>query len=368
MSMPFLIKGEFFKEYSSAIVFCIYTDKVTAMAVKNENGRVVAVESVNEPQEGLLRPGADSVEKILLNCEKALQALSADARAGIKDFIVVLGAGVGQFSFAQIKWIRDDKEKKITAQERDDALAQWRGQKEEERDFLFRTIPQRFWADGFAVSDAVGLNGKEITVDTVTMACDKALVRGFSAYADSSAMRFRGMTDIRLAAAAWRRIFKENESALIAVLSENETDVLVVRSGACAGVGVFAGGYGILREEVGRVFAVGAEEARGLIVAFHTGALSAEPSARVKEIIDSVKTVLINGASAAAAKIDSSRLLPGNIWVAAPAESRWAEEALSTVAWLSGLPLERGAKVYSAAQESGQAEKSVFELMVSEYL
>lgn len=366
--MQFLIKGEFFNEYSRAVVFCIYTDKVAAMIVRKEKNAVAVEAQAEERQEGDVSEGALAVEKIILNCEKALQALPFEARAGVKDCIVVSGAGIGQFLFARIKWVREDKEKKITAQEKDAAVAKWYGKEEDASAFLFRNIPQRFWADGFAVSDAVGLNGKEITADMIIMACDKALVRGFEECAASLGMLFRGMTDIRLAAAVWYPVFKENESALITMLFENETDVLLVRSGALAGIGVSASGYGILDKEIARVFAIGKEEARGLIGAFHAGALSAEPLARVKGIIDSVKTVFIKGAGEAAAGIDASHLLPGNIWVAAPTESRWAEEALCATAWLSGLPLERGADAHCAAKENNQKSGSVFESILREYL
>lgn len=366
--MPFLTKGEFFKEYSRAVVFCVYTDKVTAIVARKEKDGVVAEARATESQEGISRGGTDFAEKILLNCEKALQALPAFARAGIQDYIVVLGAGVGQFPFTRVKWTRSDKEKKITAQEISIFLTQWHGKEGAGDAFSFRTIPQRFWIDGFAVSDAVGLNGKEITADLSIVACDNALVRSFEEFAISSGMHFRGMIDIRLAAAFWKPVFAESKSALIIILFEEEVDVLLVTAAALAGVGISSCGYGILHKEIARAFAVGKEEARGLINAFRAGALSMEPAARMREIIDSAKAALLEGVVAAVTEIDFSNILPGNIWVMMDAQFPEAEEAFDAAAWFSGLPLERNARVHIAAKEVKEKGESVFESIVLTYL
>lgn len=368
--MAFLIKGEFFKEYSRAIVLCVYTDMVTALAVACEHGVARVLDSAIEPQEGVCGAGADSAEKILFNCEKALQALAPSARAGMQDYIIVLGAGIGQFSCVHTQWTRDDKEKKITAQEITAHTEKWQGKEEDAAAFSFRAIPQRFWVDGFAVSDTVGLNGKEITADSAVIACDNALTRGFEELAKSSGMRIRGMTDIRCAALSWKPIFAENEHALIVMLFETETDVLLIRAGACAGIGVYAHGYGILHEEIARACAVGKEEARGLLRAFRAGALSAAPIASVKEIIGSAQEEAVKGVGAVTAGMDPSNILPGNVWIMASAESPEIEEALSAAAWLSGVPLERGAKVRNAAKEGiGKGGgRPVFESALLDYL
>ncbi|MBI1755230.1 hypothetical protein HY250_00140 [Candidatus Azambacteria bacterium] len=350
--MSFLVKGDFFKDYSRAVVFVVYTDNIVAMVVKKEGDRVVVVERGSEKQESEVSEGDFAAEKIILNCEKALQALSKESKSGAKDFIVALSGGTGMFSFAQAKGIRQDKEKKITKEEVEAVTSKWYGKENEASASEFRNIPQRFWVDGFAVPDAVGLNGKEVTADIVSIACGKSLVRAFDEFASALGMRCAGMTDVRCALAEWKTVFTGNDSAILAAIFENETDIIVVRAKKIAGIGVVRAGYGILIEELARAHAVGKEEARSMLDAFRGGALNAWIAEKIKETIVAAARNIAQGVVTAISQIDKTNLLPGNVWVVASEYAPEAYDALRDETWLAGLPLERNPRTQRAEQSS----------------
>lgn len=352
--MNYLSPGEIFKKGGSTVLVGVYTDKITVSSIRSDGGKITVTATAIEPQEGDAFLGdALDVDRIILNCRKALAALPRSEGDKPHDVVFALGGGVGAFSFAQEKSIREEKERKITAQEVA-ALVGARTQGNDEE--ATGAFAESFLIDGFAVNDPVGMHGGEILVGVARMACGSALVKGLVSAASDVGLSVKGFFDMRYAAAHHAKFFEEGrESAIVLCMFEHETTALLVRDRAVAGVGVASAGYGILIKAIEDVFSVGREEAKGIMHAFAEKKLEAHAYERALTACDAASGALIAEIAHVVARLDPMSLLPGNVWVVLSEDITQAHESLGSPEWLAPLPIERNATVHvwSAAEHEG---------------
>lgn len=366
--MTFFAKGEWGQGDRSFILLSVYTEKVVAHAVRREKGTVVLEETATEPQEGPLwrREGTLDVEKVILNAAKALHKISYTRLKG-REMVVALAGGVGTFFFTQAKSVRESKDRKISKEEVNALVDKWHGSPKDQARWVFRNMPQQFFIDGFPVPDPVGVNGKELVADVVTIAGETALIRGFEELAAASRVQFSGIVDMR-AGAVWRRhVPGEAASTLAILVFETETDIVIMHDGLISGIGAGGIGYGILMEDMMRAFGVGKEEARRIYGTFRMGKTAVPVTAAIKQLIRDTIMKIVEGVAKAAATADVRQLLPARVEVVLANDISELREPLSRPEWLSALPIERNASVEIAPALS-PARLPMLDHMALEYL
>lgn len=342
--MNYLSPGEIFKKGGSVVLVGVYTDKITVSSIRSEGGKTTVIATAVEPQEGDAFLGnALDVERIVLNCRKALAALPHGEEDKPHDVVFALGGGVGAFSFAQEKSVREEKERKITAQEVA-ALVGARTQGNDEE--MKGAFAESFLIDGFAVNDPVGMHGGEMLVGVARMACGSALAKGLASAASDAGLGVKGFFDMRYTAAHHAKLFEEGkESAIVLCVFENETSAILVRDRAVAGVGAARAGYGIMIQAIEDAFFVGREEARRIKQAFTDKTLDTHASERVQEAYRAAGKTLVAEVAKTVSQLDSMSLLPGTIVLVAGEDFPQIDEAFRSPEWLASLPIERNAAV-----------------------
>lgn len=344
--MEFLSLGGIIKEQAPVALIGVYTDKITVSLVKREKGSITAIATAVEPQEGeLMAGGALDVARIALHCRKALAALPKPAEKDApRNAVFALGGGMGAFSFAWEKSVRKAKERKITEEELA-ALIGAHTQRTDEK--ISRSFAESFRIDGFAVENPIGVNGGEVLVGVARAECPGALAQGLACVADAAGLSTKGVFDMRHAAAKYAKFFEQgSESAIMLCVFEHETSAVLVRNRAVAGIGVVPVGYGILSEEISKVFSVGREEARGIMSAYAKKELDAHVSERVHDAYRAPCAVLVSEITNAVAHLDPMSLLPGNVrMVSSDNLPPQMYDAFQSSQWLVALPMERNAAV-----------------------
>lgn len=350
--MEFLSHDSEAKDNKPVVLVGVYTDRITVSSVKYENGEPIVIAAVEEQQEGAYtNNGVLDVDRIMLNCRKALAALPRAEKSVPQDIIFALGGGVGAFSFAQEKSIRETKEKKISTEEVTALIsARAKGDGEE----MMRSFTESFLIDGFAVESPVGLHGGELVSGIVRVSCGNVLAEGLSSVASDAGFSVKGFLDMRYTAAHDKKLFEEGrESAIVLCVFEHETYAVLVRNYVVAGVGVSPVGYGIMNATVEKTFSIGRQEAKGIIQACANKELDAVISERVQKAYDDAGKALVAEIAQTVAQLDLTRLLPGNIWVASSGGMPQISEALCDPKWLVSLPIERNATLRMISAENG---------------
>ncbi|MBI5913087.1 hypothetical protein HY839_01450 [Candidatus Azambacteria bacterium] len=365
--MEFLSFGTILKEQASLVLVGVYTDTITASLVKREEGKTVFISTATEPQEGeAFSNGVLDIERIALNCRKALSALPHTPGNAPHDVVFALGGGIGEFSFMREKGVREAKEKKITAEEVAALVgAHTQGNDKE----VARSFAESFHIDGFAVADPIGLNGSEILIDIVRMACADGFAQSLSHVASSAGLSMKGFLDMRYAAAKHAKFFEEAQgSAIVLCIFEHETYAVLVRDRAVAGGGVARAGYGIMIEAIEKTFFVGREEAKGIMRAFTNKELDEHTSARIREACGVAGKALVADIAQTVSQLDPTSLLPGNIRVVSAGEMPQIDEAFRAPEWLASLPIERNATVQVWHAPEHDTGGTAFDVLIAESL
>ncbi len=100
--MPFIDTKEFAK-YEEAIVVNVFTDRISAYAIKKDASGISLLASATEYQEN----GEMNEEKIKLNCEKALQALPREYIKSDMPIVFMLGPEISECAFVSVEAKRD---------------------------------------------------------------------------------------------------------------------------------------------------------------------------------------------------------------------------------------------------------------------
>ena len=350
--MEFLSHNTEGGERKPVVIVGVYTDKITVSSIRYEHGEPIVIAVAVEQQEGACADnGILDVDRIALNCRKALAALPPAAEGVVQDLIFALGGGVGVFSFTQEKSIRETKEKKISTEE---ITALMSAREKGEGKEMIRSFTESFLVDGFAVESPVALHGGELVVGIARVSCGNVLASGLSSVANAAGFSVKGFLDMRYAAAKYKNLFEEGrDSAIVLCVFEHETHAVLTRNHAVAGVGVAPIGYGIMNTIVEKIFSVGREEAKGIMRAFANKELDETIGGRIQDAYGDAGKELIAGVTQTVAQLDSTRLLPGNIWVVSSENMPKIDEAFRASAWLASLPIERNAILRMVNAENG---------------
>ena len=350
--MEFLSHEAKAKNNKPVVLVGVYTDKITVSSIKYENGEPIVIATAEEQQEGAYaHNGILDVDRVMLNCRKALAALPRAAESVAPVLIFALGGGVGAFSFTQEKSIRETKEKKISIEEIT-ALSNARAKGDNEE--MTRSFIESFLVDGFAVESPVALHGGELVAGIVRVSCGNVLAAGLSSVANAAGFSVKGFLDMRYAAAKYKKLFEEDrDSAIVLCVFEHETYTVLTRDRAVAGVGVAPIGYGIMNVLVEKTFSVGRQEARGIMRAFANKELDEAIGGRIRDAYGDAGKELIAGVTQTVAQLDPTRLLPGNVWIVSSGDMPQIDEAFRASAWLASLPIERNATIRMVSAENG---------------
>lgn len=350
--MEFLSHDSKTKDNKPVVLVGVYTDKITVSSVKYENGEPIVITAAEEQQEGAYaNNGVLDVDRIMLNCRKALAALPRAEKGVLRDIVFALGGDIGTFSFTQEKGIRETKEKKISAEEIDALI---NARVKEGNGEMMRSFTESFLIDGFAVESPVGLHGGELVAGIVRVSCGNVLAEGLSSVASDAGFFVKGFLDMRYAAAQYKKLFEEGrESAIVLCVFEYTTYAVLVRNRAVAGVGVASVGYGIMNAIVEKTFSIGRQEAKGIIQACANKELDIAIGERVQEAYSDAGKAMVAEIAQTVAQLDLTRLLPGNIWVVSSGGMPQISEALCDQKWLASLPIERNATLRMISAENG---------------
>lgn len=363
--MPYITPNEAFQGYAHAIIVGVYTDAITASAVKKENNAIVVVSSATEPMSGVAGDMLP-VDNVLFNIEKAVMALPAETRGKGTPVIIVVGPGTGTCEYLTIAKTRDTRERKITAEEMNEIIASGNTEKGNER--VIKNHADYFSIDGFSVPDPIGMNGSEVSVGVTRLSCASAFENECNAKLSAFGFHYGGLIDMRYAAMRAARFYERSAHALLLFLFEHETNVVIARENAVRAVGVSDGGYGILYAHVAEAFSVGNEEAKEIVRAYRKQELDENAKAAVEQAMSAAGKEAVEKAREAITKTDSANIIPGNVHVvSAQAFPEIVSQFLSGE-WMKELPMERNAtiNVFSDAECKGFA--TPFDRMSADFL
>lgn len=367
MEMRFLSKSNLLKNDSVLLVVNIYSDKISAFIVerKREGSAISILAFAVEPQEGNIKHGDEpDADKILLNLNKALQALPPEIMRAAKRAVFGFGADISDFKFRQLKIERHDKDKKISEEESESLMEN--KQNEE-------LSAERFVIDGFVVPNPVGLNGKELTADAVSMSFSEKLIAGIESLSAGRGMELLGFANLTQSALEELKNSENSsvdKSFIFISVSQNNTDVIVVRDNVINSIGNLGAGYGIIKKSVSEKFGVGIEEAKDIVRKMRSGEFSAKSDDGAKLTVQHALSVYIEKIRELFGNIDKMLILPGTIIIGISEESPELLKVLLDKIWLVDLPLERNAEINDLNILIGGQEKlnSVFDLAILKFI
>ena len=333
--MKLLEKNNLFKGYSDLLLLGVYTDKIIAEIARKEKGGVKIIASVAEPVENGILENGINLEKIRLNCEKAIQRIPTEQIAGVKNMACVLGGGASKLSFAIEYKSRGLGDGKISNEEVAALI-----EKDKDGSVI---VEKRFLVDGFAVEDPIGMEGKEISAPVARFSFNNDLEKALVSIAEARGMSYEGALDAQLAFIK-SGLAKPKDYCAIFIFSE-KTAICVVRGGFISAVSDIRAGYGIMIEKTASAFGVGFEEGKDLLSKFRNGQLDQSASEAIKTVLEEAVADITDKIRAALFVIDRDNLIPGNVFVIIAENFPELEKTLSGTQWLDGLPIDRNISV-----------------------
>ena len=367
MKMRFLSKSNLLKNDSALLVANIYSDKISVFVVerKKEGNAISILASAVESQEGEIKQeGELDADKIILNLQKAMQAIPPEITRVAKKAVFGFGADISDFEFRQLKLERRDKDKKISEEELESLT------KKKQNEEL---SAERFIIDGFVVSNPVGLNGKELIADAVSMSFSEKLIANIESLSAGRGMESLGF--INLTQSALQALKDSDDPSvgkdfIFISVFQNNTDVIVIRDNVINSIGNLGAGYGIIEKSVSEKFEVGIEEAKDIISKMRSGELNSESDDSAKLAVQHALSAHIEKIRELFGNIDKMLILPGTIIIGISEESPELLKVLLDKIWLADLPLERNAEINNLNVLIGGQEKlnSVFDLAILKFI
>lgn len=363
--MSYITAHEAFQGYTHAVIVSVYTDVITALAVKKENNTAVLVSSATEPMSAVAG-GVLSVDNVLFNAEKAIMALPAETRGKGTVVIFAVGPGVGVCEYQTIVQKRDVRERKITAEEMSTIIGS--GNEEKGSDRVIKNYTEYFSIDGFSVPDPIGMNGGELFVGVVRVSCASAFEKECEAKLAGFGLRYGGMIDMRYAAMRANHFYERSSHALLLFVFEHEMNIAIVRENTVRAVGVADGGYGMIYAYIAEAFSVGIEEAKEIVHAYRKQELDESAKTAVEQAMSMAGKNAAEKAHRVIAKTDSTNIIPGNIHIASVFAFPEIVSQFLSGEWLKELPIERNAtvSVFSDTEHKGFA--TPFDRMIVDFL
>ena len=365
--MPFISPNEAFHGYTSAIIVGIYSDMITASAVKKEGVTPVVVAIASESMSGIdAVEGLFSTEKIMFNMEKAIMGLPHEARMPGSMVIVALGPGSGTCAYTVAERKRELKDRKMTAEEVNAIIAATNTEKES--GVISAQYPEHFSIDGFSVSGLEGLNGEDVVVGMVRVACDEVLEKEFAARMTTFDLRYGGMIDMRYAAMRFDHFFEKAASALLICIFEHETHIALRHEKAVYSIGAARTGYGILCADIARSFSVGIEEAKEIVRAYRTQELNDGTHASVADACAAGAQKIVQAVKDVITGMDSAHIIPGNMHVVCSDVMPEITAQFVAGAWFTDLPVERNASVSLFSEEKSKRFCTPYDYVSADFL
>src|SRR3989338_7697717 len=367
MEMRFLSKSNLLKNDSALLVANIYSDKISVFVVerKKDGGAISILASAVESQEGNIKHGNEpDADKIILNLQKAMQAISPEIMRAAKKAVFGFGDDISDFEFRQLKLERRDKDKKISEEESESLM---KNKQEEE------LSAERFIIDGFVVPNPVGLNGKELIADAVSMSFSEKLIANIESLSAGRCMELLGFINLTQSAL---QALKDSDDPpvgkdfIFISVFQNNADVIVIRDNVINSIGNLGAGYGIIEKSVSEKFEVGIEEAKDIIRKMHSGELNSESDDSAKLAVQHALSVYIEKLRELFGNIDKMLILPGTIIIGISEESPELLKVLLDKIWLGDLALERNAEINNLNVLIGGQEElnNVFDLAILKFI
>lgn len=364
--MPYISSQEAFHGYTHAIIVGVYTDMITASAVKKDTAGAVVLAATRESMGSIGGSGEKvPVDNIMFNMEKAIMALPQETRVKGTTVIVAVGPGAGTCEYVTAVGKRDARERKITAEEVNMVITSVNTEK---GNTVFKNYPEQFSIDGFSVPDPVGVNGGEITIGMVRVSCDDALEKECGARMAVLGLQYGGMIDMRYTAMHADRFFEKTTHALMVFVFEHETHIAMMREKAVYAIGTARGGYGILNADIAQAFSVGIEEAKEIVSAYRKQELNEGTKDTVENTCTAAAKKIIDITKEAITKIDSANIIPGTIYVACAHAVPEIATQFITGDWFKDLPIERNASVSLFSEEKSKGFVTPFDCMSVDFV
>lgn len=345
--MPILTRTECAK-FSEAIIVAVFTDRVSAYAVKKTDTGISLLACATENRE----TGEMNEESIRFNCQKVLQATPREHLFIRRPVIFLLDAALSDCSFVSVDMKRERKDTPISDVELDAITAKYY-EKGKESESVFRNFPIEYFVDGFAVPQPLFLNGQNITARMVTVSISKALENAFLEVTSAHGLVYAGAMGICQLISETSDFTGDNDSISIAVF-ENTTVLVLARNKRCAGIGIVPLGYGILEQETAKAFAIGIQETRNILGAWQKKQTDESVTRPIDEIavqsIDALKERL----KKAFAVLEPEHLLPASFTVMQFGHlTQPAKGIVGSADWLNDIPVARNAHL-KYVEDSGQ--------------
>ncbi len=339
--MPFIDRKEF-ANFQEAIVVAVYSDRISVYAVERKAGGLSILAGVTEEQE----EGELHAEKIKLNCQKAFQQLPREYMKSGMPVVFALGPEVSECDFVPVDAKREQKDALISENEVKSIIEKPYGLKAAEAGMVSRNVPAGFFVDGFSVPDPVGLNGRTITVNLISVRADRALEEVFSGCASLYGFRYAGMVNMCGALADTMPLFTTKSDCVAVLVFQREIEVVLVRDGKAVAIGKADGGYGILEQEIAKLFSVGREEAKSIARAFENKRMEAAAAQNIGELFQRVIPGMLERVGTTLLRLDVERLIPPTFLIAQFGYYPQVSEALTgSQQWFSHARVARNALV-----------------------
>lgn len=355
--MPILTKTEC-AQYTDAIIVAVFTDRVSAYAVKKTAAGISLLASAMEnreearPNDQVVGQGETNEENIRFNCQKVLQKMPSEHLFIRRPVIFLLDAALSDCSFVSVDAKREQKDSPISDVELNTITAKYYGNGKESES-VFRNFPIEYLVDGFAVPQPLSLNGQNITARMVTVSVLKALESAFLEVASAHGLVYAGMMGMSQLIAE-SSVFIEGDDSISIAVFQDITALVLARNKHCAGIGTVPLGYGILEQEAAKAFVIGTQETRTILGIWQ----KKQTDESVKLVIDGIAVqcadALKERLKKAFAALEPEHLLPASFTVMQFGNLTQPAQGIALSAdWLNDTPVARNAHL-KYMEDSGQ--------------
>ena len=323
--MPILTRTEC-AQYTDAIIVAVFTDRVSAYAVKK------TAEGIS-----LLASAMENKEEGEMN---VLQAMPREHLFIRRPVIFLLDTALSDCSFVSVEAKRERKDTPISDVELDAITVKYYGERKE-AESVFRNFPIEYLVDGFAVPQPLFLNGQSITSHMVTVSVSKMLESAFLEVASAHGLVYAGVLGMSQLISEMS-VFN-NDSVSIAIF-QNSTALILAHNKHCAGIGTVPPGYGILEQEAAKAFAIGIQETRAVLEAWRKKQTDENVTRTIDEIAKQCAETLKERLKKALAVLEPEHLLPASFTVMQFGYlTQLAQGIAGSADWLNDAPVARNA-------------------------
>lgn len=314
------IKNLFKKQEEALLVLDIGGSSVKAAVVKQEkeSDKISIISYYREYfDEEIFNENSVNYENLRLNILRAKFFAEKNARFKISKVVIGLAEEFVKSLTLPIKYKRTDPQEKINISELKNILLKVKWQikektKETEQSVnIIEAAIQEVLIDGWRVTNPLGFNGKEISLNLYYSYLNSQSTNVFDTLTQSLGLEFVTIFSKSYSIIS-SEIFKNgpNLSAIFINISTYKTDLFLVQKGKILEVKSFGVGSTAFTKKIAQEFGIGFFEAENIKLKYCQNNVSDRINNKIKEIIEKELSLWLNGILFAIKNFSSVELLP----------------------------------------------------------